>query len=372
MKKTLHLKPAFTLVELLVVIAIIGMLVSLLMPAVQAAREAARRMQCTNHIKQITLSVHNYENIHNAMPVGLYSAPTQTSGNANEDWTNMDEGFGFLAMLLPYLEQSALHDVLDASQAWANWHAEFNRLDQAGRNTKMSIFRQNFVDNGGVRGYNGTPAPVYPGGDTVVSFFKCPTSTLPAIAPTSFSVPGFGSANLPAELVGYATSDYKGCGGSEGANYDRVNADNGVLHKWSESNGPIRFSQITDGLSNTLMVAESSYAAVEAAEGSNDFNGVENWPTWIGAQLNDEQVRINGRFASPINLDFGKRNWFVPREGDSRQRNAVNNDNAYSEHPGGANFGMCDGSVRFISENISQRVYSDLHGRDDGNALGAF
>ena len=363
MKYTTTIKrPAFTLVELLVVIAIIGMLVAMLLPAVQAARESARRMSCTNHIKQIVLSVHNFESTNGSMPVGLYSAPQ--GGSAN------DEGFGFMAMILPYLEQSALHDKLDAGRAWAEWQAEYNRLDRSGKDSKLSIFRQHFTDNGGVAGPNGTPVPVYPGGDTVISFFKCPTSTLPAIAPSSFSVPGFGSANLPAEIVGYATSDYKGCGGSDGFPFGTPEArdtrENGVLHKWSETNGPITFSAITDGLSNTLMIGESSYAGVEALANNSNFNGVENWPTWIGAQLNDEQVRINGRVVSPINLDFGKRHWFVE---DSRGRNAVNNDNAYSEHPGGANFGYCDGAVRFITENISAEIYSNLHGRNDGGSV---
>src|SRR6056297_888152 len=102
-------RPAFTLVELLVVIAIIGILVGLLLPAVQAAREAARRMQCSNNLKQLALGCHNYADAHNKFPMAFAPAiaPYQPA-NVN----NVQESWGWGAMLLPFIEQGNMHQSL--------------------------------------------------------------------------------------------------------------------------------------------------------------------------------------------------------------------------------------------------------------------
>ncbi|MDR1959262.1 MAG: DUF1559 domain-containing protein [Planctomycetaceae bacterium] len=345
--------PAFTLVELLVVIAIIGILISLLLPAVQAAREAARRMQCTNNIKQIVLGVHNFENVNNAMPMGMYSAPDATIGGSKP--AAIDEGLGFLAMLLPYMEQSPLYEQAKIGETWKNWEQAYKNADSAGKLAMKGVFSQYYDAN----------STFMPGGDTVVSSFRCPSSTLPDRAPATFALHGAGTCPVEAMTVGYATSDYKGCGGSEGPEMDGNGKDNGVLAKNAESNGAVRFSQITDGLSNTLMIGESSYVP----GGNTATSSLGCYPTWIGGQYNDEQIRITGETASVINLGPYKKTWWVD---NGAGKNAVNNDNAYSEHPGGANFGLCDGSVRFLSENISQSTYNRLHGRNDGKPLGSF
>src|SRR5262245_49820062 len=101
----------FTLVELLVVIAIIGVLVALLLPAVQTAREAARRMQCTNNLKQIGLAIHNYHDIHNRFPSGfLFQAPGM---NGRGDRPNRAPGFSWHSLILPQLEQANLYNALN-------------------------------------------------------------------------------------------------------------------------------------------------------------------------------------------------------------------------------------------------------------------
>lgn len=347
MKKTSTLcKSAFTLIELLVVIAIIGILIGLLLPAVQAARESARRMQCTNHIKQIALGVYNFESANREMPIGVYSAP-------DEDTAAVDEGFGFLAMILPFVEQDSLYATLNPGQTWEQWLREYKASNAAGKKAKKGVFSEYHEKNG----------TIMPGGDTHIPYFKCPTSHLPKIAPASFEVAGYQGLPVRDMIVGYATSDYKGCGGSDGPNFDGEGGDNGVLMKNSESNGPITFSSISDGLNNTLMIGESSYVPSD-----NKGEVVDDFPTWIGAQYNDEQVRITGEKAAMINAGPYKRTWYV----QNGSKNACNDDSAYSQHPGGANFGFGDGAVRFISENISQETYNYLHGRNDGKSASPF
>src|SRR5690606_13401350 len=98
---------AFTLIELLVVIAIIGVMVGLLLPAVQAAREAARRMQCGNHLRQIGLAIHNYESVHQVVPIG-WNGLNSASQNTTFRWS-------YLAAVLPFLEQANVYDQLDLS-----------------------------------------------------------------------------------------------------------------------------------------------------------------------------------------------------------------------------------------------------------------
>ena len=108
-------RPAFTLVELLVVIAIIGILIALLLPAVQAAREAARRSQCTNSMKQIGLALHNYHDTHRCLPVGALPGWTGgTGGDATSRWVH---GTNWRAAILPYLEQESLYDKLNFNGA---------------------------------------------------------------------------------------------------------------------------------------------------------------------------------------------------------------------------------------------------------------
>ena len=316
-------RKAFTLVELLVVIAIIGILIGLLLPAVQAAREAARRMQCSNNLKQIGLGLHNYHDTFNSLPPAILGGYDGTGGGGGDAYD--DEGFGFLCAILPYIEQQPLYDLVNPNG------------DQYG------VF-DNYADaNPGNH--------VWPGGDTIIGTYSCPSSALPDIVPETYDVPGSRNGALPQDkdyYVGYATSDYKGAGGSKAG-------DNGLLHKLDEARNARKFRDVTDGLSNTIMAGESSYVY-------DDDDEVDDWPVWIGGLDSDEQVRMNGRTTAPINCGCSV----------SRMDEAISDDCAFSWHPGGAQFVFADGSVHFLSENIDIQTYSDLHGINEGNPIGSF
>jgi prepilin-type N-terminal cleavage/methylation domain-containing protein/prepilin-type processing-associated H-X9-DG protein len=320
----------FTLVELLVVIAIIGILVALLLPAVQAAREAARRMQCGNNLKQMGLAFHNYQDAYQSLPMGLVgNGPGQPSGFSSDD------GFGWACQILPYVEQTALYDRVSS-------------------NGIPSVFRR-FHENapsplGFTPGPNNVP---WPGAETSLGVYKCPSSILPKVIPANWNFPGRG--NLPVETGmrntwwrGYATNDYKGCGGS-------CFGDDGVVQKHAEIPGGRKIAEIIDGLSNTVMVGEA--AMVNA-----NNNRITDWPIWIGGLGEDEQIRINGRTTAPINCGIKRGNWTT----------WISDDCAFSMHPGGAQFVFCDGSVHFLSENIAISSYCSMHSIRDGNSIGTF
>jgi prepilin-type N-terminal cleavage/methylation domain-containing protein/prepilin-type processing-associated H-X9-DG protein len=308
----------FTLVELLVVITIIGTLVALLLPAVQSAREAARRQQCLNNLKQIGLALHNYENTWSRLPSALMGGIP----NCNDD------GLGWGVAILPFIEQQALYQKVSA-----------NGNDGA----PCAI----------VNYYNANKQPI-PGGETVLKAYRCPASMLPKVVPPLFALPG-ASAMLPpekAEMLGYAINDYKSAGGS-------CWGDDGVMHKLSEAPNNRRFAEVTDGLSNTLLAGESSMV-----QGDNTTNptNVQDWPVWIGGAGQDECVRFIGRTSAPINCGC-KPNNMVP---------AISDDCAFSFHPNGAQFVFCDGSARFISQNIAIQTYCNLNSMNDGQPIGDY
>lgn len=319
----------FTLVELLVVIAIIGILVGLLLPAVQAAREAARRMQCSNNLKQMGLAIHNYESTYKKMPVALMGATVSAL---------QDDGFGWGVSLLPFIEQTNL----------------YNRINPQGT---PGVLGEAAIFNSLYPGQTRVP-----GGDTKIATYKCPSSALPDFVPATWNIPGAPNAapNQFPRSVGYATNDYKTSGGS-------CLGDDSVMHKIFERRH-VAFGEITDGLSNTLALVESSYVT-STTSGANrrsvppgNANNFRDWPTWIGAfgGGQDETVRTNGRTNSPPNCQCKPNTMYQ----------AINDDCAFSYHTGGVQVVLCDGSVHFISENIDQTTWCHLHSSRDGQVLG--
>lgn len=327
----------FTLVELLVVIAIIGILVGLLLPAVQAAREAARRMQCSNNLKQMGLAIHNYESAYKAVPIGAMTS----NPRKNEPSSYDDDGYGWGTALLPFMEQTALYNKLASGPM------------PLGTPGALELYWRN----------NGAPATGFPipGGETPLPVYKCPSSAIPAIVPQTYVIPG-ATASSPVDTtwtIGYATNDYKCAGGSQ-------RGDFGIMHKLWETPSGRRFSDVIDGLSNTLAICEATIvqgststkwggSATPASPGS-----AQDWGVWLGSPGSDECIRVNGRYSAPINAATNPNDWF----------NAINDDSAASYHTGGAQFVFADGSVHFISQGIENTTYSNLHDISDGQVLG--
>jgi prepilin-type N-terminal cleavage/methylation domain-containing protein/prepilin-type processing-associated H-X9-DG protein len=276
-RRSLRHRRAFTLIELLVVIAIIAVLIGLLVPAVQKVREAANRMSCLNNLKQLGLALHNYHDVNGYFPYRTLVGVTATGGNAPAP--NL---WAWGAFLLPYIEQSALHDQL----------------------------RPGF---GSIPPVSGTADPRTPLVLTPIKVYICPSDTGPV---------------LNNRLGGYSKTNYP---------VSKAIADAGPAGR------KIRMAAITDGTSNTLMLAERANPA-----GGLPFAHIGAiWITQVGSNvsMSFEPGFMNVSMpATGFNASGGCCN----SAGDPNDIKSASN----SMHPGGAQFAFCDGSAKFIRQTI--------------------
>ena len=306
-------RQGFTLVELLVVIAIIGILVALLLPAVQAAREAARRMSCRNNMKQLGLALHNYHDIHKVVPYG---------------WDN--RGRLWSACLLPQLEQTPLYDtLLPHESGLGNWDAD------------------------------GSPNEAACG--TFLSVFRCPTLPGP-LQITNSGIPNRGVCSYRGNAGTEASSDDTSTITIPGTKSLEMLDQNGLFAACRT----IAFRDVIDGLSNTVAFGESSTDPSFVKDGQ----AMDHW--YIGSPQIDPCECDGGNGGTEFSEAVGTA--IVPMNLRFNQPTAHGNLMELSFgsfHPGGAMFTFADASVQFIAETIDFAVYQAVFSRNGGEALGS-
>jgi prepilin-type N-terminal cleavage/methylation domain-containing protein/prepilin-type processing-associated H-X9-DG protein len=361
----------FTLIELLVVIAIIAVLIALLLPAVQAAREAARRAQCVNNLKQIGIALHNYHNVNDAFPPGALAlfqgGNVADTANPKNNW-----GPSAHARLLSFMEQMALYNSM-------NWSVGvFNDTAGTPLNRTVTV--------------------------TVINSFLCPSDTSPGWNFTGATAP-LGSYKAP------GNSYFASVGSTlEFAAQQNGGPPNGPFPYYGTKGHAIGIRDITDGTSNTIAFGEWKIGSGNANKlsvqdvvffgslpsGTARNNGTLNMPNpvfvqsfqpWL-AQCSQTWKAGGGRFAKTVTLGeswtmgmFGYTQGNVLTGPNSKYPNCNSNASGTiesvgvfglsSNHPGGANALILDGSVRFLKDSISNQTIWALGSMAQGEVLDA-
>ncbi len=331
-----HSQSGFTLVELLVVIAIIGILVGLLLPAVQAAREAARRSQCLNNMRQLALGCHNYESTNGFFPPAAGLGP-----------------YSHVAEVLPFIEQPALHDSINFDMRWDQSVNEGIRLVEL---ASVKCPSQKARESVGLNNSNVEELPIrnhYFAVTGAKANDECP---LPSGSPLPYTV---GGCEKNGERRG-------------------GNTTNGIMYAHSET----KVAQITDGTSQTFLLGELSWDYAPDGRGPAGNVDVRGWyvghanKTAISRATAKKRLSNNGvgtrlynamHILHPINsVGFSP----VLVNGQPVQLPARLHEASFgSKHPGGCHFALADGSANFVSENTDIHVLKLLACRFDGRII---
>ena len=318
-------RQGFTLVELLVVIAIIGILIGMLLPAVQQVREAARRIQCGNQMRQLSLAMHNYESAFGSFPPGNKTAEITGTGIRDQSFDDVRErpSLNWQACILPYIEQAPLFD-------------------------RVNDITNNLTNPSLVHGNEEIVMTVIPN----LICPSCPMDDLNPIRPDAWD----DDSKDPAKC------NYIGIWGTEvngNSDYNQLAADE---TRWDPStysgilfiNSEVEFGEIQDGTSNTFVIAERDGASIGV-----NTRAAATWCTGNRAQWANQCL-------GPVSQQL---NYIINTVEDNRaaQWNAIS-----SQHPGGANFGRADGSVEYVVDTIDGDVYEEYGTKAGGEVNRAF
>lgn len=332
-----HRHRGFTLVELLVVIAIIGILVGLLLPAVQAAREAARRMQCSNNLKQLGLALHNYESTYKRLPPARTSLGFCQVRNATFVPDPLTKNGHGLVALLPFLEQTPLYNRFDHRGAYGNHVTVGNPVPPALDAT---------ASGNAVLSAN------------IISGFICPSDFSPAVEdPATLYSPDLGTNTA----LKYAKTSYDflaPCFSLLNFNYHRTLTSD-TRYMFGE-NSYSRFSDISDGLSNTIAMAEQTLSTFNGRTSGWSFAG------WVSVGI-DPVGALNVTFP-PTGLNVWNFNNHPSPQNNTRGRRATWY-NCASVHTGGVQSVSGDGSVRFLFQSQDLQNLTYLCRSGDGQVV---
>jgi len=329
-------RPAFTLIELLVVIAIIAVLIALLLPAVQQAREAARRSQCRNNLKQLGLALHNYHDVANTLPPGWIGVTTTPASGGRWGWGTM---------ILPYLDQAPLFNSLGTGAG-----TDAGGTSRAGYAAVLTTLAANSTANALLQ----TPLAVY----------RCPSDV-------GSNTVEFTPGSLPSSAVTYGRTNYLGVVGNVAMGTTPITTATANANGTFAQNSRRNFRDYTDGLSNTIVVGERRSPGTE-----NTLQvGGNGW--WAGVPDDTTSTATAVGMAMHVGSTLYRMN-----SSDAATPTTSERLQAFSSlHEGGAHFLMGDGAVKFISENIDSgttvsgtgmRTYQKLGAINDNQVVGDY
>jgi prepilin-type N-terminal cleavage/methylation domain-containing protein len=352
-KTPVQSRRGFTLVELLVVIAIMGVLIALLLPAVQAARESARRMQCTNNLRQIGLATQNYESAKKVLPPGYASNSLAWPPPADRDPSTWDAspGWGWASYLLEHLESATIAQQIDREAPL--WRSDYARLIRTTIPTMLCP-----SDSGEKEPFLVTdPAgePITLGGRTVEvgrSNYVASHGQESCWGPCGAATTALAFTNI-----------YTGATRTVEVGGDVTKIADGPFYR----NSQVRFREITDGLSQTIFFGEHSAKLSDK--------------TWVGVVPGALTLP---KFKSPVNGDDAAATLVLVHGGPSGGELDITGfpiihpvnfptyhvGQMYAEHPGGGNVALGDASVRFVSENVELLVWAEYSSIAEGDGTG--